>query len=448
MKAGIYKTPNDNYVYVAKDRTIMATTLDPSDWPGHRVRTSEKETLVHFFDVTAVRVSDVPNGTTDHKAALKAYVERHGVVRDAKTGAVLGQLTEPLVMNTAPAEIDMAALRPYQREAIEALRIDTAGTVVIDTESSGYADFAKHLKAGGNERMLCMPPLLGEGYTLGLSAKEVRDADVGVPQHVVHKMVDAYREKYPHLANFLADPAVVVAGSTPLVDADFHELEARVAAVMPKGMNFIPATGSVDALPNINGQRFSVIDEKTFLSAELDNNGKPFDVVGVQKTLDTVVDYEHAKKDLQVLLHLEQAEVIVWVGDDWEIFDLTAYNATMANPPKVLPVLPRGYMEQRAAAYVRNKPFVSANFVGDAKQLVIEEGASPARVKVPVWDELPDAMSPGAEERVALQAVARGLIRLIGKQSKRKHKRAGHRVFWCAPLNSWAWAVKSGGYLP
>ena len=556
MKAGIYKTPNDNYVYVAKDRTIMAASLEPSSWVGNRVRTSEREQKVHFFDVTAERVADVPNGTTDHAAVLQHYVERYGVLRDAKTGAVLGRLTAPVKMSVA-----------------------------------------KHTTVGKSERLAGMPPTLSMPY--GTTSREeaarqsvhhLREIAVGVPPHVAHKVVGAYREKYPTLSEFIANPAIVIAGATAagargaksLADADLREAELRVAAARPEGVNFIPATGSVDALPHINGQRFFIRGEEvdkcaaprtsfnTFLSNEFDNDGKPFDTDSVKQTLSTIVEYEHAKKDLQVILHLEQTGVVQWVGNDWEIFDLTAYNATLANPPKVLPVLPRGYMEERAAAYVRNRPFVSTKFHGDANQSVytkthtenmtqrtaisiefeqlqhqlvasakeahelmakaffaealgivelvqdevivldneryesLESDLGAGRYKAE-WsrgvmgirdtsDGTVSLVAPYKAEFIAassglsvggtmeepavlraksltvtgrpmpatakrhgatgavatseyeheqLMRLANGEIRLIGKQSKRKHRRAGHRVFWCTPLNSWAWEVRS-----
>lgn len=53
------------------------------------------------------------------------------------------------------------------------------------------------------------------------------------------------------------------------------------------------------------------------------------------------------------------------------------------------------------------------------------------------------AVATDKREYEELMRIADGKIRLIGKQSKRKHRRAGHRVFWCAPLNSWAWEVQS-----
>ena len=71
MKAGIYKTPNGNLIYVAKDRTIKATTLKPSTWPGMKV--SQKGSTVVFLGYQCDHVSDVPNGCTDHQGWLDAW---------------------------------------------------------------------------------------------------------------------------------------------------------------------------------------------------------------------------------------------------------------------------------------------------------------------------------------------------------------------------------------
>lgn len=70
MKAGIYKTPNGNLIYVAKDRTIKATSLRPSSWPGMKVSHRAKDDTVSFLDYRCTRVSDVPNGCTDHQALV------------------------------------------------------------------------------------------------------------------------------------------------------------------------------------------------------------------------------------------------------------------------------------------------------------------------------------------------------------------------------------------
>lgn len=72
MKAGIYETPSGNLVYVAKDRSIKATTLRPSAWPGMKVSHRSKDDTVEFLGYRCTRVADVPNGCTDHQAAVDA----------------------------------------------------------------------------------------------------------------------------------------------------------------------------------------------------------------------------------------------------------------------------------------------------------------------------------------------------------------------------------------
>jgi hypothetical protein len=78
MKAGIYRTPNGNLIYVAKDRTIKANTLSPSSWPGTKVKTEANGARVVVdvggSDHVCHRVADVPNGCTDPQAALTAYL--------------------------------------------------------------------------------------------------------------------------------------------------------------------------------------------------------------------------------------------------------------------------------------------------------------------------------------------------------------------------------------
>lgn len=72
MKSGIYKTPNGNLIYVAKDRTIKATTLSPSSWPGTKVshRAKDDTVLIEGTDYRCERVGDVPNGCNDPVKAL------------------------------------------------------------------------------------------------------------------------------------------------------------------------------------------------------------------------------------------------------------------------------------------------------------------------------------------------------------------------------------------
>lgn len=100
MKSGIYKTPNGNLIYVAKDRTIKATTLSPSSWPGTKVshRAKDDTVLIEGTDYRCERVGDVPNGCNDPvkalndtryalqaKAALVDNITGDGNVVDLKT---------------------------------------------------------------------------------------------------------------------------------------------------------------------------------------------------------------------------------------------------------------------------------------------------------------------------------------------------------------------------
>ena len=70
MKAGIYRSPNGNLIYVAKDRTVKATNLAPSTWPGMKVSHRAKDDTVTLCGYTFTRFADVPNGCTDHGKAL------------------------------------------------------------------------------------------------------------------------------------------------------------------------------------------------------------------------------------------------------------------------------------------------------------------------------------------------------------------------------------------
>lgn len=80
MKAGIYKTPNGNLIYIAKDRTIKATNLKPSSWPGMKVshRAKDDTVLIEGTTYRCNRVADVPNGCTDPAAELHATELRLG----------------------------------------------------------------------------------------------------------------------------------------------------------------------------------------------------------------------------------------------------------------------------------------------------------------------------------------------------------------------------------
>lgn len=82
MKAGVYITNQDSFVYVRKDRSIAATLHCNShaDQPANVfVATSEKEQKIEapeVFDGKAQRVADVPNGCTDPLSHLRSVREK------------------------------------------------------------------------------------------------------------------------------------------------------------------------------------------------------------------------------------------------------------------------------------------------------------------------------------------------------------------------------------
>lgn len=73
MKAGIYKTPNGNLIYVAKDRTIKATMYGPLDLKG--TKASQRGSAIVVKDELCEHVSDVPNGCTDHQGWLDMFAK-------------------------------------------------------------------------------------------------------------------------------------------------------------------------------------------------------------------------------------------------------------------------------------------------------------------------------------------------------------------------------------
>lgn len=75
MKAGIYQTPNKNLIYVAKDRTIKATTVTPSSWVGTKVSEKKGQVVIEGTTYHCDRVGDVPNGCTDPMQLLVDKME-------------------------------------------------------------------------------------------------------------------------------------------------------------------------------------------------------------------------------------------------------------------------------------------------------------------------------------------------------------------------------------
>lgn len=128
MKAGIYKTPNDNLIYVAKDRTIKATTLSPSaPWPGTKVshRSNDDTVVIEGTDYRCTRLCGVPNGCNDAQAALRQA--HQDMLEYAKSEYV---------------NFGLPKLRPYQEQAIESFESFNRLTLATDQANVALVDYA------------------------------------------------------------------------------------------------------------------------------------------------------------------------------------------------------------------------------------------------------------------------------------------------------------------
>lgn len=97
MKAGIYRTPNGNLVYVSKDRTIKATSLSPSSWVGEKVSHRTSDNTIVFLNYRCTHFADVPNGCTDPGKAIRDASDAN----KAEIDAVFGLSDDPGVLMQA-----------------------------------------------------------------------------------------------------------------------------------------------------------------------------------------------------------------------------------------------------------------------------------------------------------------------------------------------------------
>lgn len=148
MKAGIYVTPNGNMIYVAKDRTITATSLTPSSWVGTKVshRAKDNTVLIASTDYRCSSYSDVPKGCTDHEQA----------VADAK------------------AEYDTWLATKTLNGGLSALN-DAATALVKDIYTGAAESFVGGGFAAAKPREVGRPPTLGAGYGKETSAPDTLD---------------------------------------------------------------------------------------------------------------------------------------------------------------------------------------------------------------------------------------------------------------------------------
>ena len=199
MKAGVFITPNHNLVYVAKDRTVKAVTLQPSTWVGEKVSYRRSDDTVLLGDYRCERYADVPNGCKDHAGYLaKLDEDRKAVIEppprkaaDELPGFELGG-RGPVGLREGEVACPLLGpddgLHDYQREAVEDMkRLDDRMTVPVGLgrkaamlRDDPYKKFADTVYRGPvlhKPRRVGSPPVLGYGYgiTTKTDASRLRD---------------------------------------------------------------------------------------------------------------------------------------------------------------------------------------------------------------------------------------------------------------------------------
>lgn len=532
MKAGIYKRrDNGKHIYVSKDRSIRAfqlTDCHPLEAGKQKVSCSEKEQVVSWPEysrdmqnlrtITADRVADIPNGTTDHAEYLMHYLHVSGAAdvshvthvdqngRRTEIGTIEGsmrrspgdaKMDSPAAVASATATLK-AAMSPEGAEALfQGTDTYAVSAVEIYAKDPG-------VRVVGHGRVVGMPRALGIGYgaeSLLKNAADVRAADAGVPEHVASKIRDDFRE-------------VSSKPTSSFVEMDFSKIEARVSAHFGTFYDAGQTPQPGDVLIRfadqgqqvthwvVRGGRLLCAHPRTSewagrevanLADVLSHHARPRVVFGdgtgeitVGNPVISAVEFDLprlSRFEQQMLQERNAAmwahemmakaffaealgiveivmdEIIVLDGDRWETLESDVRAGRYVAEAVLLGMgisdRQTGEMhlvEARKARYIASTSgfriggtLEEPTVIRTADLVTRYHSGGKAGCLLPA-DEVPAIVPSGydmsAEEWWAAK-VRSGYIRLIGKQSKRKHRRAGHRVFWCAPLNSWAWEVRS-----
>ncbi len=224
MKAGIYRTPNGNLIYVAKDRTIKATTLAPSSWPGTKVshRAKDDTVLIANTDYRCTRWADVPNGCTDPAKYLVDCKAKN----DAEIAEALGLSPEeaglgdsPWVKGREDKKFSRQVVYGYgpgflteQMAAAERWLVQTTGQLDALVESGilsrvhdeytvldevRYAAYLQDCFQVEPERLVGMPHVLGLGYGADAIDKDgnaVVFKTASTPGKTDNQQIDIYKQ--------------------------------------------------------------------------------------------------------------------------------------------------------------------------------------------------------------------------------------------------------------
>lgn len=119
MKAGVYETPNNELIYVAKDRTVTAKVGAPqqSSWVGAKVsHRSKDDTVLIDGAVRCTRYAVVPDGCTDHQGLVDGlHAERRVAEKTARHVAAAGEGPSGIVALALPGKPSSGTWRDAYR---------------------------------------------------------------------------------------------------------------------------------------------------------------------------------------------------------------------------------------------------------------------------------------------------------------------------------------------
>lgn len=472
--------PDDISVMVAADRV--------ADIPNGT--TNHDEYLQHY--VTHHGVADVSHLVHVDESGRRTEIGTiEGSLRRSPGDA---KLDSPEAVASATATLK-AAMSP---EAAEAL----FNGLPTDLQSVGdiYSGSAIEVYAKDPRvRVIGMSRELGLGYGAeGLlkSAADVRAADAGVPEHVANKI----RDDFNNVFGMPGSPLVPMDFSK--VEA---RVSAHVGTFYDVGQE--PQPGDVLIRFADQGQEVThwVVRDGRLLCAHprtedwkgrelvnmadvLSRHARPRVVVGesgeitVGNPVISAVEFDRPRlsrfeqqmvqeRNAAMIAHEMMAkaffaealgiveifmdEIVVLDGDRWETLESEVRDGRYAIETVLMGIGIRDrqtgelhLVEDRKARYIastygfRIGGTVEEPTVIRTKDLSVRVTGRPMPKAMKRHGAVGAAATNDYEQEQLLR-IERGEIRLIGKQSKRKHRRAGHRVFWCAPLNSWAWEVQS-----
>lgn len=418
----------------------------------------------------------------------------------------IGVLSQPVEFTPADFEARSSSSPPLPEEGLPNKQMLTyaegaAVEVLFDgLPTDGYAEHAAQVYSKNpGERVIGMPRSLGIGYgaeSLLKSAADVRAADAGVPEHVADKIRDDFRQVFgmpgsplvpmdfskiearvsAHVGTFYDVGQEPQPGDVLIRFADQGQQvthwvvrDGRLLCAHPvtdhwKGGELVNQSDvlSRHARPRVVvGESGEVTVGNPVISAvEFDRPRlSRFEQQMVQERNAAMIAQEMMAKaffaEALGIVEIFMDEIVVLDGDRWETLESEVRDGRYAIETVLMGIGIRDrqtgelhLVEDRKARYIastygfRIGGTVEEPTVIRTKDLSVRVTGRPMPKAMKRHGAVGAAATNDYEQEQLLR-IERGEIRLIGKQSKRKHRRAGHRVFWCAPLNSWAWEVQS-----